>query len=63
MTVECRHAFFHSLHEIAGAQVDIDVCRLKDTMAGNCSDLMDVESHTRKVGQTEMPDSVGRQFG
>jgi len=54
--------FFYGLHKITGTQVDIDVCRLKDAMAGNSGNLMDVESHTRKIGQAKMSDCMGCQF-
>lgn len=62
ITAACRHALFHGLHQIAGTQMDIDVGRLKDTMAGNGGNLMDVESNARKIGQTEVPECMGCQF-
>lgn len=62
MTAKRCHGPFHGLHEITGAQMDIDVCRLKDTMTGNSSNLVNVQSHARKVGQTKVPDRMGRQL-
>ena len=61
MSAKCRHALFDSLHKITRTQVDIDVCRLQDSMTGNRCNLVDVEPDTRKICQAEMSHGMGRQ--
>jgi transposase len=50
-----NHAVFSKNRErLLTSDVDADMCGLKDAMAGNGGNLIHVESHTRKVGQTKV---------
>lgn len=51
------------LHQIAGAQVNIERGRLNAAMPGECSDFVNVPVRAREVRQTQMAQRVGSEPG